>query len=88
MMEDTKMAETTTKEKLVAYEAFKDNDKYKDDITVIVNGKIWRIKRGEKVMIPEAVYEVLMNSHEQAKAAANYSEKQEDAYKRSSKMFE
>ena len=39
MMEDTKMAETTTKEKLVAYEAFKDNDKYKDDITVIVNGK-------------------------------------------------
>jgi hypothetical protein len=32
------------------------------DVTVGVNGKIYKIMRGEKVTVPRAVYEVLMNS--------------------------
>ena len=46
----------------VPFYAFKDSDKYKDDIIVGVNGKIFRIKRGVTVMIPRYVYNVLMNS--------------------------
>ena len=73
---------------LVPFEAFKDNDKYKDDITVIVNGKIWRIKRGEEVMIPRYVYNVLKQSEKQDRAAAYYAEAKQDAYKKSSENFE
>lgn len=86
-MEDT-MAETTTKEKLVRYKAFKDNDKYKDDITVIVNGRIWRIQRGVWVDLPQYVIDVLEQGNDQDLAAANYSQAQEDAYKKTSKVFE
>lgn len=86
------MAETKEKkvdlDELVPFEAFKDNDKYKDDITVIVNGKPWRIKRGEEVMVPRYVYDVLKQSEKQDRAAASYSESQENAYKKSSKNFE
>ena len=31
----------------VPFMAFKDNDKYKDDLIVIVNGKTWQIQRGD-----------------------------------------
>ena len=86
------MAETKEKmvdpNELVPFEAFKDNDKYKDDITVIVNGKPWRIKRGEEVMIPRYVYDVLKQSEKQDRAAANYAEQKQNAYKKSAKMFE
>lgn len=86
------MAETTEKmvdlNELVPFEAFKDNDKYKDDITVIVNGKIWRIKRGEEVMIPRYVYNVLKQSEKQDRAASNFAEAKQDAYKKSSRNFE
>ena len=32
------------------------------DVTVGINGKVYRIQRGKKVKVPAAVYEVLMNS--------------------------
>lgn len=34
----------------------------KDDVVVIINGMSYQIKRGEKVKVPAAVYEVLENS--------------------------
>lgn len=78
------MAETTEKkvdlDELVPFEAFKDNDKYKDDITVIVNGKPWRIKRGEEVMVPRYVYNVLKQSEKQDRAANDYAEAKQNAY--------
>lgn len=49
-------------DELVPFRAFKDAGKYNDDITVGVNGKIWRIKRGVDLMIPRKVREVIMNS--------------------------
>ncbi len=81
-MAETKKIET------VRYKAFKDNDKYKDDITVIVNGKIWRIKRGEWVDLPQYVIDVLEQSNDQSEAASKFSEAKENEYKRSSKVFE
>jgi hypothetical protein len=86
------MAETKEKkvdlDELVPFEAFKDNDKYKDDITVIVNGKIWRIQRGVEVMIPRYVYNVIKQSEKQDLAATNFAEAKQQAYKKSSKNFE
>lgn len=83
-----KVEKTENLDELVPFEAFKDNDKYKDDLTVIVNGKIWRIKRGEEVMVPRYVYNVLKQSEKQDRAAANFAEEKQDAYKKSSKNFE
>ena len=34
----------------------------KDDVVVIINGMSYQIKRGEKVKVPAAVYEILENS--------------------------
>ena len=44
---------------LVPIRLFKDNDKYKDDVFVAVNGRSFQIKRGETVQVPAYVAEVL-----------------------------
>jgi hypothetical protein len=46
----------------VPIKLFKDNNKYKDDVVVGVNGKTWRIMRGVEVMVPRFVKNVLDNS--------------------------
>lgn len=57
-------------EERIPFQAFKDNDKYKDDISVQVNGKIWQIQRGKRVMIPRYVYLALRQSDRQLAEAA------------------
>ena len=47
---------------LVEVKLFKDNNKYKDDVFVSVNGENCVIKRGEKVKIKRKFAEVLDNS--------------------------
>lgn len=47
---------------LVEVKLFKDNNKYKDDVFVAVNGENCVIKRGEKVRIKRKFAEVLENS--------------------------
>lgn len=49
-------------EELVEVKLFKDNNKYKDDVFVQVNGENCVIKRGEKVKIKRKFAEVLDNS--------------------------
>jgi len=56
---------------LVEFYAFKDSDKYKDDICVGVNGKIYQIKRGETVYLPRNVYLILKRSLDQDKRTAD-----------------
>lgn len=65
---------------LVPFKAFKDRDKYKDDLVVGINGKIWRIKRGVQVMIPRAVYDIIAQSEEQDLVASDYMEAQQEAF--------
>ena len=65
---------------LVEFEAFKDDDKYKDDIYVAVNGRRWQIKRGVPVKIPRYVYEVIKNSAEQDRATADLMERESSKY--------
>ena len=71
----------------VPFYAFKDNGKYKDDITVGVNGRIFRIKRGETVYIPRYVYNVLMNSMAQDARTADYIDQQSNAYTREARNW-
>ena len=75
------MAETKKAVKTVKFTAFKDDDKYKDDIFVAVNGKRYQKKRGVDVEVPESVYKVLMNSSAQDQAAYRLMEQKANDYK-------
>ncbi len=59
------------KPKMVKVKLFKDNNKYKDDVFVSVNGKRWQIRRGVEVEVPDFVKEVLDHSAEQDMNTAN-----------------
>ena len=52
-------------EEYVEVKLFKDNDKYKDDVFVSVNGENCLIQRGEKVKIKRKFAEVLDHSEHQ-----------------------
>ena len=68
-------------DELVPVKLFRDDNRYKDDVFVGVNGKTMLIKRGEKVMIPRKFALVLENSEEQdaraTETAHSYAEKEQ-----------
>lgn len=49
----------------VTIRLFKDNDKYKSDVPVILNGKVYQIQRGVDVEVPEEVAAILEASMKQ-----------------------
>ena len=55
-------AEKAKANELVEVRLFKDNNKYKDDVFVAVNGETCQIQRGIKVQIKRKFAEVLDNS--------------------------
>lgn len=55
---------------MVPFWAFKDDDRYKDDIVVGCNGRMYRIQRGKHVRIPREVYNILRRSMAQDAATA------------------
>lgn len=67
-------------EETVPIRLFKDNDKYKDDVFVAVNGRRYLIKRGETVMVPRSIAEVLERSMAQDEATANLIQRQSGEY--------
>ena len=52
----------------------KDNAKYKDDLTVTVNGTNYQIQRGVQVMVPRKVALTIERSHKQELEAQAYME--------------
>lgn len=58
----------------ISFMAFKDNDKYSDDIVVGINGKNWLIQRGKTVFIPRYVYLALEDTERQKAKSAEVSE--------------
>lgn len=50
----------------------RDNSKYKDDVTVTLNGTNFQIKRGVQVMVPRCVALVLERSHKQEMDAQSF----------------
>lgn len=64
----------------VSFRAFRDNDKYKDDLIVIINGKTWQIQRGKTVLIPRFVYLAIKQAERQKAVAAEHSQGLIDLY--------
>ncbi|MGN1092586.1 MAG: hypothetical protein ACI4RS_02925 [Monoglobaceae bacterium] len=59
---------------LVPVMLIKDNAKYKDDLTVTVNGTNYQIQRGVQVMVPRKVALTIERSHKQELEAQAYME--------------
>ena len=74
------MAKKKNDDNLVEVELFKDTGKYKGDVTVGLNGKIWQIKRGVKVKVPREVREILDHSKYQDEQTANMISEMESEY--------
>jgi hypothetical protein len=72
-------------EELVPIRLFKDNDKYKDDVFVAVNGERVQIKRGETVMVKRKFARVLEQSMDQDAATANLIEAESGRYEAEAK---
>ena len=67
---------------LITVKLFKDNNRYKDDVFVAVNGVGMIVPRGIEVKIPRKYAEALFNSEQQNSFAAWYQAKlQSDAAK-------
>ena len=68
---------------------FRDNDQYKDDVLVFVNGESCRIKRGERVMVKRKFLNVIEESERRRRisdeaifrAEAKYKEETENLAK-------
>lgn len=76
-----------SKEKKVPVNLFLDNDKYSDDVFVGLNGINYLIRRGETVMVPESVAQVLKDSEAQRQASFKFMrEKQEEFVKGTNEM--
>lgn len=58
----------------VPFFAFQDNDKYKDDIVVGINGYNYVIQRGKQVSIPRFVFMAIMDSERQRIEANKHSQ--------------
>ena len=67
----TQKETTAKKPKMVTVKLFKDNERYKSDVFVGINGKSYQIKRGVEVEVPESVAKILEQSHAQDMATAN-----------------
>ena len=72
----------------VPFRAFKDSGRYKDDIIVGLNGKVYVIKRGVEVMIPRNVREIILQSMEQDERTAELIEREEDKYNADRRIYE
>ena len=66
---------------------FKDNERYRDDVTVVVNGRAWRIQRGVDVEIPMYVWQVLEASMAQDTKTAIMIQRESDDFKEKEKHF-
>lgn len=82
MADTTKKADNATKEKRVTVRLprLPGQNAIQEEF-YSVNGKNYRIKRGETVEIPEAVAEVIRNNEQAEEYAMNYVEKLEKAKK-------
>lgn len=58
-------------DELVPVFLFKDNEKYKHDVFVAVNGATCQIQRGKQVMVKKKFADVLMQSQSQDMATAD-----------------
>lgn len=80
MAATTKTTEQAKQDDRVLVELFKDNDKYKDDVQIIVNGKACVVQRGVPVWLKPEYAEVWENSRRQDKATADLIDRETSRY--------
>ena len=66
--------------KLVTVTLLKDNNNYKDDVTITYNGTNYQIKRGIPVQVPMYIKLILEDACRQQMVADAYSEKLKDNF--------
>lgn len=74
-------------DELVDVQLFKDNDRYKDDVFVAVNGENCLIQRGTPVKIKRKFAEVLEHSAKQDAETGMIIEAEEDKFAKESAMY-
>ena len=72
---------------MVTVKLFRDNEKYKDDVFVAVNGRRIQVKRGVEVRIPRAHAEVLANAMKQRNESFEYMDGLASDFKRQSEAL-
>ena len=77
---NTQTADKAYLEEYIAIKLFKDNDRYKDDVYVAINGKNCVIKRGEWVKIKRKFALVLDQSEIQDSKAAQFMEAEQNRF--------
>jgi len=75
-------------EELVTIQLFKDSERYKDDVDVAVNGRLFRIKRGEPVKVPAYIAKVLEQSMKQDAATAIMIDQKSSEYEAQAKALQ
>lgn len=75
----------TKKPERVKIKLYKDRGKFSEDVTVIVNGKAYIIKRGVEVEVPPEVAAVLANADEQRGYAVDYMQGLTDEFENKAK---
>lgn len=88
-VENAETAESCTgaTDDMVEIEIFKDSDRYKDDVVVALNGKVYVIKRGVRVRVPRAIKEILDHSREQDQQTALMTEEMESDFQQKSEKY-
>lgn len=74
-------------EELVSVQLFKDSEKYKNDVTLHVNGQRVTIQRGKVVRIKRKFAEVLEHSQMQDAQTADLITRKQDEFKSQSKAL-
>jgi hypothetical protein len=80
-----RMTMAEAKKDLVDIELFQDDDKYKDDLYVAVNGERYQIKRGVRVSVPRFVADAIELSTAQDRATAKMITRYEQDYQKAAK---
>lgn len=85
--QETESCTGATEPDEVEVELFKDNGRYRDDVVVGVNGKLYVIKRGVRVKVPRAVKEILDHSREQDTQTALMMDSLENRYQEETRKY-
>lgn len=75
-------------DELVEIMLFKDNERYKDDVFVAVNGETCQVKRGVPVKIKRKFAEVIQNSMKQDAETAQLIERESGRFRQEARVFE
>lgn len=85
---NVQMTHSDPGEELVEVLLFKDNDKYKDDVFVCLNGETCQVKRGVPVKIKRKFANIIQQSMKQDVETAQLIERASGRFRQEARVFE